>query len=329
MILNGLSDLWVNSCLYTNNKFITAISNGISRLIQFDSLLLVGFLTLLMFPVLFSIYSFGLQQKLRTYYNSLRNNLLKCFFIFSFSFGSSTVFHLLIQQPTPCVHWDRETQVLPLKFQSNSSKSPNEDIIIILVIFSLLWEIQIGFQVLIRLLAMALLLLFCAVEIYMGYSSILQVIISLFWGFWIVSFFKLMPPIIYPISGCLLSVVLFTLFGYRYRQYGWDEPMMKEPLLLSIRSSFVLLIYSGYIIHFGLSREDFKWFKTDLQGTRVSNPNKFFNALVPPMSTNEPLSDFGHLLNIDILVTFIGCLIYLIGNYVLYSINNKFNFMTD
>lgn len=329
MILNGQSDSWVNSCLYTDNKIIQSISNGVSRLIQFDSLFLVGFLSLIMFPVLFSIYSFGLQQKLRTYYNSLRNSMIRFFFIFAFSFASSTIFHLLIQQPTPCVYWERSTGVSPLKFQSYSSKSPNENIIIILVISTLLWEIQINIQLMLRLFAMMLLILFCFVEVIMGYSSVIQVIISLFWGFWIVSFFKLVPPIVYPISGGLVGFVLFVLFGIRFKQFGWDAPMMKESLTLSLRSSLMLLIYSAYIIHFGLSRKDFSWFKIDMSSSRMANPNDFFNALVPQMSTNEQQTDFGHLLNVDIIITFIGFILYLIGNFVLYYINNNFNFMTD
>ena len=326
LILNAISDSWYDKCFYENNDFANSIALSFNRIFQFDCIITVGFLILIIFPVLFKIYGFGLQQRLRHFYDNSRSIFINFLFLCALSLSLSTIFHLWVQQPMPCIIWDGRN-VLPTTL---GSRTPNEELIITLILVESIWSLKIGMNFLRKLISLILLLSDCYTALLTGSSSISQLLVSLSLGFWIIFLFKFLPPIGLPITSIISSLIVIFLFFYLFPNFGWDSSLMRESLQICIRSSIVLICSLILQIRFAFVRVEFDWFKLNWGfGWNSIQTDSSDDVIVPSMLKETPQDDFGRVLTSDLIDGIITFFLFLLGNTLLFLSDQKFKFMVE
>lgn len=325
LIVNGISNSWADACYYHDNAFFRALAGSYIRLFHYDCLMTVVFLTLIILPVLFNIYSVGIQQRLRSFYDQARVVFIRFLFIGSFALGMCTIFHLTIHQVMPCVTWDGRS-ISPL---SGSSRTPNDDLVIILILCEAIWSLDAGWLWFRRIVVVLLYGLVCASAVIMGYSSILQAFVSAFIGLWIIALNKFIPPIGIPICAGICLVIVAVLFGINLSDYGWEVSLISESLHLAYRSMIVLLISVGMLCRFAWTREKFDWFKVSWAESWTYGDSGIGQAIIPSMVADSEKDNFGWLLSKDLADSLVGFVLYLVGNYILYELDENYTFMFE
>jgi len=324
--MNSISDHWFDCCLYSPNPIFDAISLALNRIFQYDCIVTVVFLILIIFPILFKIYGFGLQQRLRDFYDSSRIVFINFLFLCSFSMAISTIVHLWIQQPMPCITWDGRS-ISPSK---NGSRTPNEEIIVLLILVESIWSLKIGMAFLCKIISILLFGTHCYSSIISGYSSISQVCVSISLGLWIIFLIKFLPPIGLPIFGFFATAGVGGLFFVLFPKYKWDLPIIRESLQICLRSSIVLIASCILLIRFANARREFKWMRLSWGfGWGATTADVMDEVIVPSMIKEAPLDDFGNILTTDLIDGCVCFWIFLAGNTFLYTSDSRYRFMID
>lgn len=324
--LNAVSDHWFDQCFDISNNLMASVSNAFDRLFQYDCIVTVGFQILIIFPVLFKIYGFGVQQRLRKFYDTSRGLFISFLFLCSFSMAICTLIHLWIQQPMPCLIWDGRT----LSPGNNSSRSPNEELIIILILARAIWSLKFGHSFFRKLTCITIVLLDYTAALLSGVSSISQIILSVSIGFWIMCLYELLPPIGIPISCVLGILAMVTVFSLNYPRYGFQSDLICKSLHYCIKSTIVLAISCLLQLRFGFSRDSFDWFAVGW-GPRwkTNDSDSSDDVIIPSMVREAPVSDFGKVLKFDLIDSLIAFILFLLGNTGLYIADKSFQFMTE
>lgn len=324
LMLNGISDSWIDRCYYQTSSIFSTTANTFNRLFHYDYIITVVFLVLVILPILFNIYGSGVQQRLRRFYDSARAAFVRFLFECSFAVGMCTVFHLLVEQAMPCVQWDGRS----LYAFTNSSRTPNDEIVLLLMICQVIWSLPVKLVWLRRLLVICFLIFDCVIVVLNGTSSIFQVLMSAALGVWVIAFTKFIPPIGIPICSGILLLVESILFGLSFSKYGFKVSLIRESLHLTFRSLVVLLISVFMMLRYSCTRESFDWFKSplkDIQGAKSSRGE----AVIPSMVVDATTDMFGALLQKDLIDSTIGFVLYLLGNFLLFLFDSNYRFMYD
>ena len=326
MILNGVSDSWIDKCFYQSDSMFVTTANTFNRLFHYDYVITVVFLILIILPVLFNIYGSGVQQRLRLFYDAGRVLFVQFLFECSFAVGICTVFHLLVEQSMPCVRWDGRS-LFPF---TNSSRTPNDEIVLVLILCQVLWSLPVKLVWLRRIVAVCLIMFDCVSVVLMGISSIFQVLVSATLGLWVIAVTKFIPPVGVPICSGILLLVEATLFGLSFAKYRFETSLISESLHLACRSLVVLVISVFIMLRYSCSRGSFEWFavswtRRSLQGTDSGAGE----AVIPSMNVDSAQDNFGSLLTGDLFDATIGFVLYLIGNCVLFLFDEDYKFMYE
>ncbi|OHS95715.1 hypothetical protein TRFO_10357 [Tritrichomonas foetus] len=326
LILNGVSDSWTDCCLYVDNKVIYAIATTFDRLFHYDCFITVGFLILIIFPILFKLYEFGLQQRLRMFYDHSRVIFINFIFLCSFSLAISTIMHLSVQQPMPCITWDGDN-IVPFR---TSSRTPNEGIILLMILCHAIWIVDIELKIIRRIASILVFNLYVTFVVLNGESSISQILVSFFVGIWIISVHHFVPPIGTIILSVGSSIFVFALFGVVYPTVGWSTHLIRESLHLVFRSGIVLLVTVYQLARFGYLRRHFDWFKTNWELNRhVWMESTAVDAVIPSTARDSTKDNFGNLLSNDLIDGAVGFIVYLLGNFLLLRLDQHFDFMFE
>ncbi|EAY02890.1 hypothetical protein TVAG_168920 [Trichomonas vaginalis G3] len=324
--MNGVSDSLFDCCLQNDNKIVQAISLAFDRMFQFDCVLTVDYLILIIFPILFKIYGFGVQQRLRNFYDTARLIFIEFIFLCSFSVSLTTIIHLFIKQPMACVTWDGRT-IAPA---FNGSRSPNHEIIIIMILGLGVWFLKVGYDKVRKLITIVVIAVECVSTVFAGCASISQALISVAFGFWVVFLFKFIPPIGIPILGVFTIIISITLFIFTYKHYIWNALMLRQSMHLCVRGFISLVISICLELRFGFGREDFDWMKISW-GSHWSNQSTEDDdeVVIPSMIKENIRDDFGKLLKNDLIDSVIAFIVFLLGNMGLCFADSTFAFMIE
>jgi hypothetical protein len=314
LTLNAVSDNWFDRCMKTDNRLLAAIVQAFSRVFQFDCIVTIIYLILIIFPILFKIYGFGIQQRLRNFYNSSRLIIIEFLFLFSFSVDLCTIIHLCIQQPMPCVIWNGR-DLSPL---THSSRTPNHELIVVFILCIGVWSLKIGIPLVRRTICVAIVLLECVAAVLSGYSSISQALISLTFGVWIIFLFNFLPPVGIPVIGSVAFVSSCVLFGVTFPKYQWSTALIKTSLHLCARGAISLFISCILLLRFGFAREEFDWHKVSWGlGWKNNKEGSSDDVVIPSMIRESFKDDFGSVLKTDLIVSIIAFILFLICNTLL------------
>ena len=125
--INGISDYFLDRCLYRENQFYVGFCSTMNRILHFDCLSTIIFQILIIFPVLFMIYGFGTQVKLREFYDKINLSFMKYLIVFAFGSTVNGILHLYVKLPPPCIKWER----LGLSDFKDYSRTPNNTLFIV------------------------------------------------------------------------------------------------------------------------------------------------------------------------------------------------------
>ena len=326
LILNALTDNWFDCCMKMDWRVLPAIAQAFNRMFQFDCVITVDYLILIIFPILFKIYGFGVQQRLRNFYDSSRLVFIEFLFLCSFSVILSSIMHIWIQQPMPCITWDGRN----VKIFEHSSRTPNPEIIMIFILAWGVWSLKIGIPLIRKFICVTIFLLECTASILSGYSSISQILISIVIGMWIVFLFNFLPPIGIPTIGFASIIGAAIIFGISFPKFNWDTELIKSSFHLCIRGIISLLICCLLQLRFGFARDEFDWSKINW-GLGWGNPNEGSSddVVIPSMIRENVKDDFGKILKIDLTDSIIAFVVFLLGNAGLNLWSGDSNFMLE
>ena len=326
ILINGISDNWFDCCFYVDNKAMNSISSSFNFLFHYDNLITVVFIILILFPILFKLYAFRTQQRLRIFYDQARTSFLNFIFLCSLSLSVCAILHLVIKQPAPCFIWNG-LSAEPLK---ESSRTPNENMIMILIACNFVIFAKFGNLIIKFAFALILLVLFSAFSVSSGESSISQIFISFFVGIWIFFIHKFVSPAENVVISTIIVICVFTVYGVNYPSDDWESSLVRHSLHLVFKGAFALIIYVYLQIRFGFNRKDFDWFKRDwVLNEHTWARSATADAIIPSMAKDSPNDDFGKTLSNDLFDGIIVFLFYLIGNLIQYYLDNGFYFMFE
>lgn len=324
LTLNANSDNWYDRCLKMDGRVLQAIAQAFNRIFQFDCIVTVVYLILIIFPILFKIYGFGVQQRLRNFYDSSRLVFIEFLFLCSFSVDLCTIIHLCIKQPMPCITWNGRD----LDPFSHSSRTPSHELIITFILCIGVWSLKIGIPLVRRTICITIVILECVSNVLSGYASISQALISLAFGFWVTFLFNFLPPVGIPIIGFVALVSSCCLFGVNFSKYSWETSLIKTSLHLCARGAISLFISCLLQLRFGFAREEFDWQKVSWgPGWGKGNEGSSDDVVVPSMIKENARDDFGNVLKIDLIDSIVAFVLFLIGNAALNFNSNDQIFM--
>lgn len=313
--INAISDSWSDSCLYINNKYIQGIASNLHIVFSFDFYMTVGFLILILFPLLLKIYAFGLQQRLRMFYDHSRILFIYLIFLCCFSQAICTMIHLLVQQPMPCAKWDGN-QLLSFH---ESSRTPNVSIVLLFLLFIFFLSIDIEMKLFCIIITFFLFALYSIFAIINGDSSILQVIVSSLLAVWIFSIHKLIPPIGTLLISFILPPLLIIEEAVEFSKLNWSLPLMKTAFRNSFQSTLGLLISGVLLIRFAHYRKHFNLYKTNWRlNTYIWT--KTSDAIIPSMAQDNQKDNFADLLKNDLIDGILAFSLYSTGILILFHI---------
>lgn len=316
--INGISDSYLDQCFYRENKFYVGFCSTINRILHFDCLSTIIFQILIIFPVLFMIYGFGAQVKLREFYDKINHTFMKNLIVFAFGSAVCGIIHLYVKIPPPCIKWER----FGLTDFKSYSRTPNNTIFIVTYAFILFMNIPIKRQWIFIIIMLAFCVIYITFSVLTGYTSIYQALITISLSFAINSFFSILPPIGIVITGACILLLSIPDFAVNLAHYGWIESLRTSEELL-LRTMILMCASLFLYIRYGLSRVYFEWLKLPWLTHHASDDND--DAFIPSMTEYKDDTNFGMLLRGDLLFAVIAFAIYIVGNALL-SLNGKYSF---
>ena len=312
---NAISDNYFDSCLYSPNLFAYSIMETFRRVTQFDFIITLSLQILLLIPLLFTIYGFGIQQPLRIFYNKVRFGILLSLSIIGFSGALCSMTHLFLKLQPACLKWDQ----YQIYLISNSWNIPSIDNIITIVLSDAILSIKFG-SISIKLIGVIIYIILDSYStIITGKSSIIGNIISLSFGFWIIFFFKFIPIISIPIFNIILFIInsIFIIFNYLNISKNFKTTL--DSYLLAFRSNLIIFISQILLFRFSNNQYDFTWLNTDWYSPLVlEDSDSDIQPEIPKMENSIKIIDFGKILFKDLIDSIFAFVLFLIGNFFLY-----------
>lgn len=314
--LHGISDGWFDACLYRGSMFSDAVCETFRRICHFDTLFTVSLEAMIILSVLFRIYGFGLQQKLRDFYNNLRFLFLKFAIILSLGAAVTAACHLTLKQQPACVQW-ANAGIMSI---ANTWRTPDNDLLVVIIICSTMAKAKIA-NIWIRSSAAVLLILTYSVcSVCSGYAAISQVLITWSIGAWLILFVGFIPPAAVPGLQAFVILVDAILFGVNYRIYKWDY-IMRSTMHLAVRGILTVAISMYLFIRYAMTRKHFQWLNVKWgEKWRDHDDSSGDDAIIPRMADQNWVAiEFGTMLKRDMIDTFLMAVTFMFGNFLLHE----------
>ena len=314
--LHGISDGWFNGCLYRGNKFSDAVCETFRRICHFDTLFTVTLEVMIILSVLFMIYGFGLQQKLRDFYNELRFIFLKFAIILSLGTGVTAACHLILKQQPACVQWS----ATGFRSITNTWRTPDNDLLVVVIICSTLAKAHVARAWIRSTAALAFILVYSICIVCSGYAAVSQVIVTCAIGAWVILLVGFIPPAAVPFVQGFVVIVDSVLFGVNYRVYHWDY-IMRSTMHLAVRGILTICISIYLFVSYAMTRKNFEWRKVKwYEKVRDTDDGSGDDALIPRMADQKSVAiEFRTVLKRDLIETLVMAVVFMIGNYLLHE----------
>lgn len=315
---SAISDDKWNGCLYKPSEFIKTVAETYRRTVHFDSIVTIFCIILIIMPMLFKIYRFGIQTQLRAFYNRLYLNFSHYLTTIGLMTELASLVHLFINQQPACIRWENGQ----LKYNTGSLRVPHLD----LLLACLLAEALISYKTRMIIMRFVVGFLFVALDvvgmILNGCTSVCGALSSVFFALWVICYTKFMPPIVLSgTCGVVTLISLITLFVVK-GQYpdGFGFYNLKDTYFICLRGIFVTVISQIMYIQYGITRDDFKWIGakwTEELGNDESDSGNV--AEIPRMDVGTKSVDFGKTLSRDLSFGILSFGLFLFGIYVIGS----------
>jgi len=318
-LTNGISDEWYNACHASSYSIFQTIYSSFSLLFHFDSLNWVVLELLILLPVFFRLYGFGIQQKLTKFYNKVRLQLITFLFYFSFTTVLSCIIHFLLPQNAACAKWDG-VSLTPFR---SDFMSPSSLLILVTLFFLMFFDSEFGYGLIVSSLFGIFFIGATVSSILCGSASILQATISISIGAWFYFMFSFLPLICMPIFIAGAFLISLYLFVPILVSPNSSDYFLRYCALPGVRASILLLFSMFLIIQFASSYDDFKWTKLNWEGLKTYGSHEDSVAMIPGIIRIFDEDVFGKRLLRDIIFSSIAFIAVLMSNV---ASNQLFNY---
>jgi hypothetical protein len=318
---SGISDSWFDSCLAVDSTVFSSIFSAFQLLFHFDSLNFILVELLLLLPVFFRLYGFGVQQKLTKFYDETRSQLIRFMYLFGLSTVLCSTLQLLLRQSPACISWDG-VNYLPLH---TKYASPNLDIAVIAILMCILISVTLGIGSLASIVAFLFFAGVFVAAILSGTATVNQALLSSSLGAWLFFTFRFLPPIFVPACAALVSVPSLAYAIVFIVEEGKESEIVAASVVPAIRGCLLLIVNIALYLRFVRVQEDFQWTRVVWDRGDVSSSGS--GAVIPDVVTGTGDS-FGKKLTRDIFdsgIAFIAVLacnqfVAQYFNYELYNV---------
>ena len=318
---SAVSDNWWDACHIQNSGAMIAIAETYRRTIHFDSIATIFCILLLILPLLFKIYKFGQQLQLKSFYNKLYSAFNFYQVLLGLMTQLTAILHLFINQQPACINWDRNQ----ISYNLGELRNPNLDLIISVLLAEALISYKMNLdsikQVIAKIasftIAIVFVLLDAVAKIYAGSTNISGVVETIALGIWVIYYAKFVPPLFLCITCgfvTLLNIIAICV-STSLHPGGIDVYALKDSYYIAFRGLFVSVISMIAYINHAFSIEDFNWFGSDWDKKFVVKDSDSDSAEIPKIGSQEVKTDFGNVLNRDLIVGFVCFILYLFGNW--------------
>ncbi|OHS93314.1 hypothetical protein TRFO_11947 [Tritrichomonas foetus] len=297
IITNGINDNWFDGCHAIATKVFQPIFSSFQFIIHFDAMIWIVAELLLLLPIFFRLYGFGVQQKLARFYNTARYQLIHFLYLFSLSAVLCSLLQLCLPQPPACVTWDG-LNYHPLR---NNYLSPSFTIVLITILSSFLFSVTIGVWNISRVVATIFFISITLSAIFSGTATVNQALLSIALGFWLFTTYSFLPPIFIPAGAAIVVIFSMTIFLMRIIQKGRFETMVQLCVVPGIRGCILLIIVCYLYFKFSRTQDSFDWFAVHWGKTGDSSSSSAGDAVVPEVVNVGSGDVFGQRLKMDII----------------------------
>lgn len=313
-ISNGIADNWFNRCCAINTSVFNSFFITFKLIFHFDSLNWIAIELLIIIPIFFRLYGFGIQQKLTKFYNKARLQILNFLFYFSLITVISALLQFLMPRNPACLQWDG-ANLVPLR---NDFGSPSIIIMLTTILFLMFLKADFtGWKIVI--IVVGFFWFFTTTSsVLSGCSSIFQALLSVCFGSWIFFTFNFLPPIFVIISYVVIATLAFTYFipevvkAFKESLRGIPElhDAYKRYLLnistMGIRSTVLLTIIIILFILNARSIDGFKWFEMQWYEGLLTRAKDDSIAIIPQVMKITEEDKFDKKITKDIIFSLIA-----------------------
>ena len=317
---NGIGDGWFDMCCAVPTTVFQTFFSSFQFIFHFDSLNWVVIELLIIMPIFFRLYGFGIQQKLTKFYNKARFQLITFLFYFSFITVFSCVLQYLLPRSPACQKWNG----LDLEPLRTDYGSPSVIIMLSAILFLMFFTYSDNHWTAINICFLIFLLVITISAVLSGTNSIFQAFASLCIGFWFFFLFNFLPLIFLPASTLIIGIVALALF----LPVIWGENYTSAELSCAtngVRAVLLLIVTCILFIEYAYSIDNFQWFQIKWRGVTITNGNEDSVAVIPGVLKFTDEDRFGKKLIKDIIWSIILFFVVLICNCLSVSLL-KYNF---
>ena len=317
---SAIADDWWDAChIVKDNQMVNAIAETYRRTIHFDSIATIFCILLIVLPMLFKIYGFGIQTQLKSFYNKLYSG----FNFYQVLLGLITeviaLLHLFVNQQPACVRWYRNQ----IQFNLGGLRSPNLDLAMMVLLAEALISYHTKFAILRIIIAITFVVLDAVTKILIGATNVSGAVETIALALWIIYFSKFVPPIVITSLSFLITLFLIIAICVSCSTFnqGIGFSTLKDSYFIALRGIFLAVISQVQYIHYAFSRSDFRWLSsnwTEEFRFRESDSDGGDAEIPRGMANTETKSvDFGKVLDRDLILGSICFICFLFGNWAI------------
>lgn len=311
IITNGVSDNWFDSCHATASNFFRPIYSSFQLLFHFDSMNWIILELLLLLPVFFRLYGFGVQQKLSKFYTEARSQLIHFMFLFSLASVICPILQLFLPRSAGCITWDG-LNYTPLR--NGNYQSPSYDIVLITILLFLLISVEIGTWYIASTIAVFFFIAILLSSILSGSQTVSQALFSVAVASWLFFSFRFLPPIARPIAGITVFLFGFVYFIIEIVKLGRDDILVQACAVPGIRGCLLMVVNMALFFRYVFSQDNYNWFALSWHQSGESSSGSNIRAIIPGVIMVGSGDMFGKRLIKDIIDSSVAFIVVLICN---------------
>ena len=309
IIRNGISDSWLCKCSVGAREVFGPFYSSFSLLFNFDAVNWFVFELLLLLPIFFRLYGFGLQYKLTNFYNETRRQLIQFQFLFGLSATLCTILQIYIPQAPACVEWDG-LNYTPL---CSNYVSPSIPIVLVTILLFTISSIKSNKRIF-TIIGSSIILIFLIISsILSGTTSISQAILSFVVGTFFISIYRFLPPIFVPFSSIISIILGLVVFIIDLKKIDLESSQAQNSDIPGICSCYLLCTNLYLFFRFVSYQNNYGWFTTHWVKVDASSSGSLATAVIPGVVDTKNVDEFGQRLSRDIIdgaICFLALLIF-------------------
>lgn len=309
IIGNGISDHWSCKCYVSAVSIFQPIYSSFELLFNNDALNWFVFELLLLLPLFFRLYGFGVQQKLTKFYNETRRQLINYQFLFGFTTVLCSILQIFIPQASACVIWDGISYG-PLR---SNNPSPSQSIVLVTVLLLTIACLSIERRLFYVIGVIIILSFLILSSILSGATSIAQAILSLAMGACILFIYRFVPPISIPLSSLIAIVGGIILFSIDIHNHQISDDLVQYSVVPGICGCFILVVNLYHFFRFISYQNNYGWFTVNWVQVDKGSSDCIATAVIPGVIEVKNGDEFGERLFRDIIdgaICFLALLIF-------------------